>query len=83
VAFFTKPSILQVFIDAHRGTPQIPQGDCKMRKWVFWSTCALNRYLNQALGDPLGYQDSDIDVCGPGNIELHGDNQVEVTRNQK
>lgn len=30
-----------------------------------------DRYLSQALGLPLGIQDSDIDVCTPGTAELH------------
>ncbi|KKK18532.1 hypothetical protein AOCH_007283 [Aspergillus ochraceoroseus] len=42
-----------------------------LRKRIFWSAYALDRYLSQALGLPLGIQDSDIDVCAPGCPELH------------
>ncbi|KAL3478819.1 hypothetical protein BJX99DRAFT_269037 [Aspergillus californicus] len=42
-----------------------------LRKRIFWSAYALDRYLSQALGLPLGVQDSDIDVCPPGSPERH------------
>ncbi|KAL4780912.1 hypothetical protein BJX76DRAFT_350607 [Aspergillus varians] len=42
-----------------------------LRKRIFWSAYALDRYLSQALGLPLGVQDSDIDVCPPGSPEVH------------
>ncbi|OJJ04162.1 hypothetical protein ASPVEDRAFT_196268 [Aspergillus versicolor CBS 583.65] len=42
-----------------------------LRKRIFWSAYALDRYLSQALGLPLGVQDSDIDVCPPGSAEVH------------
>ncbi|KAL2820946.1 hypothetical protein BDW59DRAFT_174285 [Aspergillus cavernicola] len=42
-----------------------------LRKRIFWSAYALDRYLSQALGLPLGVQDSDIDVCPPGSPEIH------------
>ncbi|RDW93502.1 transcription factor domain-containing protein [Aspergillus mulundensis] len=42
-----------------------------LRKRIFWSAYALDRYLSQALGLPLGVQDSDIDVCPPGAPEAH------------
>ncbi|KAL4810795.1 fungal-specific transcription factor domain-containing protein [Aspergillus unguis] len=42
-----------------------------LRKRIFWSAYALDRYLSQALGLPLGVQDSDIDVCPPGCVEMH------------
>ncbi|KAL4768830.1 fungal-specific transcription factor domain-containing protein [Aspergillus nidulans var. acristatus] len=42
-----------------------------LRKRIFWSAYALDRYLSQALGLPLGVQDSDIDVCPPGTPEVH------------
>ncbi|KAL6234021.1 hypothetical protein BDW75DRAFT_241494 [Aspergillus navahoensis] len=44
---------------------------CHLRKRIFWSAYALDRYLSQALGLPLGVQDSDIDVCPPGAPEVH------------
>lgn len=31
----------------------------------------IDRYLSQALGHPLGIQDSDIDVCSLTSPELH------------
>lgn len=45
--------------------------DRQLRKRIFWSAYALDRYLSQALGLPLGIQDSDIDVCLPGGYEAH------------
>jgi hypothetical protein len=45
--------------------------DRDMRKRVIWSAYTLDRYTSQSLGHPLGIQDSDIDVCPPGKIELH------------
>ncbi|KAL4961287.1 uncharacterized protein BDV14DRAFT_192323 [Aspergillus stella-maris] len=42
-----------------------------LRKRIFWSAYALDRYLSQALGLPLGIQDSDVDVCPPGRPEVH------------
>ena len=50
---------------------QISRHDCEIRKRIFWSAYATDRYLSQALGHPLGMQDSDIDVCIPGTEELH------------
>ncbi|KAF2012938.1 hypothetical protein BU24DRAFT_465287 [Aaosphaeria arxii CBS 175.79] len=45
--------------------------DRDIRKRVFWSVYTLDRYISQSLGYPLGIQDSDIDVCLPGAVELH------------
>ena len=50
---------------------QISKYDCDIRKRIFWSAYATDRYLSQALGHPLGMQDSDLDVCIPGTEELH------------
>jgi hypothetical protein len=50
---------------------QLTKHDCDMRKRVFWCAYIADRYLSQALGLPLGIQDSDIDVCIPGTDELH------------
>lgn len=44
---------------------------CDMRKRVFWSIYVVDRFLSQALGHPLGIQDSDIDVCPLEGLELH------------
>ncbi|KIW37689.1 uncharacterized protein PV06_10323 [Exophiala oligosperma] len=51
--------------------PQLDPQECDLRKRVFWSAYVLDRYLSQALGHPLGFQDSDLDVCIPGTAELH------------
>ena len=51
--------------------PQVPPPECDLRKRIFWSAYVLDRYLSQALGHPLGFQDSDLDVCIPGTEELH------------
>ncbi|KAK9458440.1 hypothetical protein V1511DRAFT_43710 [Dipodascopsis uninucleata] len=36
---------------------------CDLRKRVYWSAYSLDRILSQSLGLPIGYQDSDCDVC--------------------
>ncbi len=51
--------------------PQLSQHDREMRKRMFWTAYAMDRYLSQALGHPLGIQDSDVDVCFLGAEELH------------
>ncbi|GKZ19013.1 hypothetical protein AbraCBS73388_002987 [Aspergillus brasiliensis] len=45
--------------------------DRQLRKRIFWCAYAIDRYLSQALGLPLGVQDSDIDVCSPNGSEIH------------
>ncbi|KAH7030182.1 hypothetical protein B0J12DRAFT_704276 [Macrophomina phaseolina] len=45
---------------------QLSDHERDMRKRIFWSAYVLDRYLSQGLGIPLGFQDSDIDVCMPG-----------------
>ncbi|RDW72175.1 hypothetical protein BP5796_08209 [Coleophoma crateriformis] len=50
---------------------KISAHDRDIRKRVFWSAYSLDRFLSQALGHPLGIQDSDIDVCHPGQQDLH------------
>ncbi|KAK1687505.1 hypothetical protein BDP55DRAFT_630698 [Colletotrichum godetiae] len=42
-----------------------------MRKRIFWSFYVLDRFISQSLGHPNGIQDSDIDVCPPGQRDLH------------
>lgn len=50
---------------------ELSSHDRQLRKRIFWSAYAIDRYLSQALGLPLGIQDSDIDVCAPGAHEVH------------
>jgi Fungal specific transcription factor domain len=50
---------------------QLNSHDCQLRKRIFCCFYAIDRYLSQALGLPLGIQDSDIDVCLPGVLERH------------
>ncbi|KAJ5244338.1 hypothetical protein N7489_004434 [Penicillium chrysogenum] len=50
---------------------QLSTHDRQLRKRVFWCAYAIDRYLSQALGLPLGIQDSDIDVCLPAAREMH------------
>ncbi|KAK9655655.1 hypothetical protein HCH54_000353 [Aspergillus fumigatus] len=45
--------------------------DRQLRKRIFWCAYAIDRYLSQALGLPLGIQDSDVDVCAPRAHEVH------------
>ncbi|KZL78385.1 Zn(II)2Cys6 transcription factor [Colletotrichum incanum] len=42
-----------------------------MRKRIFWSFYVLDRFVSQSLGHPNGIQDSDVDVCPPGDQDLH------------
>ncbi|KAL1854646.1 hypothetical protein Plec18170_004737 [Paecilomyces lecythidis] len=50
---------------------ELTSHDRQLRKRIFWSAYAIDRYLSQALGLPLGIQDSDVDVCLPGAHEVH------------
>lgn len=50
---------------------QLSSHDRQLRKRIFWCAYAIDRYLSQVLGLPLGIQDSDIDVCPPGVRETH------------
>ncbi|KAH6950904.1 hypothetical protein DER45DRAFT_579090 [Fusarium avenaceum] len=50
---------------------QLSTDECDIRKRLFWSIYVLDRYLSQALGHPLGIQDSDVDVCPLMGPELH------------
>lgn len=50
---------------------QLTSHDRRLRKRIFWCAYAVDRYLSQALGLPLGIQDSDLDVCLPGSPECH------------
>ncbi|KAJ5106450.1 hypothetical protein N7456_003125 [Penicillium angulare] len=50
---------------------QLSSHDRQLRKRIFWCAYAIDRYLSQALGLPLGVQDSDIDVCLPLSPEVH------------
>ncbi|KAI9150834.1 putative transcriptional regulatory protein [Paramyrothecium foliicola] len=51
--------------------PELSAEDCDIRKRLFWSVYVVDRFLSQALGHPLGIQDSDIDVCSLAGPELH------------
>lgn len=50
---------------------ELSSHDRQLRKRIFWCAYAIDRYLSQVLGLPLGIQDSDIDVCPPGVRETH------------
>ncbi|KAL1970662.1 hypothetical protein VTN77DRAFT_4306 [Rasamsonia byssochlamydoides] len=50
---------------------ELSSHDRHLRKRIFWCAYAIDRYLSQALGLPLGIQDSDLDVCLPGTPERH------------
>ncbi|RAH73414.1 transcription factor [Aspergillus aculeatinus CBS 121060] len=50
---------------------ELTSHDRQLRKRIFWSAYAIDRYLSQTLGLPLGIQDSDIDVCPPLASEIH------------
>lgn len=44
---------------------------CDMRKRIFWSAYVLDKSISQLLGHPSAIQDSHVDVCIPGLVELH------------
>lgn len=50
---------------------QLSNNDRNLRKRIFWSVYALDRYLSQALGLPVSMSDSDLDVCVPLAEEIH------------
>ncbi|KXL41452.1 hypothetical protein M433DRAFT_150383 [Acidomyces richmondensis BFW] len=50
---------------------QLSNNDRDLRKRIFWSVYALDRYLSQALGLPVSMSDSDLDVCVPLAEEIH------------
>jgi hypothetical protein len=50
---------------------ELSTDDREIRKRIFWSAYALDRFLSQALGLPLGIQDDDFDLCLPGVHEKH------------
>lgn len=55
---------------------ELSSEDCDIRKRLFWSIYVLDRFLSQALGHPLGIQDSDVDVCPLNKPELHHRNMA-------
>ena len=59
---------------------QLSSHDRQLRKRIFWCVYAIDRYLSQALGLPLGIQDSDIDVCLPAAAEIHSPHRVPECR---
>jgi hypothetical protein len=49
----------------------------ELRQRVFWSLYALDRFLCQSMGLPLGINDDDVDVCYP-MAEKHIDGQQDL-----
>ncbi|RYP47446.1 hypothetical protein DL768_006508 [Monosporascus sp. mg162] len=49
----------------------LSQETSDMRKRIFWSAYVLDRTISQLLGHPSAMQDSHVDVCIPGLVELH------------
>jgi hypothetical protein len=52
-------------------------GEKVMRQRVFWSLYALDRFICQSMGLPLGINDDDVDVCFPSD-EMHLEPQEEL-----
>ena len=50
---------------------ELSTGVGEIRKRIFWSTYALDRFLSQALGLPIGIQDDGFDLCLPEVHEMH------------
>lgn len=50
---------------------QLRDDSREVRKRIFWSSYVLDRYLAQALGHPVAFNNAEIDVCVPGLEELH------------
>lgn len=51
--------------------PQLSNEDRELRKRIFWSAYAMDRYLSQSLGIPVSLLDPEIDVCVSGRQEVH------------
>lgn len=49
----------------------------ELRQRIFWSSYAIDRFICQSMGLPLGINDDDLDVCFP-MAEQHMDGQHEV-----
>jgi hypothetical protein len=44
--------------------------DQQLRQRLFWSLYAIDRFICQSMGLPLGIADDDVDVCFP-TAEMH------------
>jgi hypothetical protein len=60
---------------ARYGTFSVAERELRQR--VFWSLYAIDRFLCQSMGLPLGINDDDVDVCYP-MAEKHADGQLEL-----
>jgi hypothetical protein len=56
--------------------PAFTSGARELRQRVFWSLYAIDRFICQSMGLPLGLHDDDIDVCFP-LAEHHQQTHVE------
>ena len=45
--------------------PSFSQSQRELRQRIFWSLYAIDRFICQSMGLPLGIHDDDIDVCYP------------------
>jgi hypothetical protein len=52
-------------------------GERVLRQRVFWSLYAIDRFVCQSMGLPLGINDDDVDVCFPTKEE-HVDNRQDL-----
>lgn len=59
--------------------PSFTASQQELRKRVFWSVYALDRFICQSMGLPLGLHDSDLDVCYPAT-EHHLETQYDSSK---
>ncbi|KAH8730711.1 fungal-specific transcription factor domain-containing protein [Phaeosphaeriaceae sp. PMI808] len=52
-------------------------GEKQIRRRIFWALYAVDRFICQSMGLPLGINDDDIDVCFPA-AEMHVEEQQEL-----
>jgi hypothetical protein len=52
-------------------------GEKQLRQRIFWSLYAIDRFICQSMGLPLGINDDDVDVCFP-TAESHVESQQEL-----
>jgi hypothetical protein len=59
---------MAVQLGLHRCSARFPaftSSESELRQRVFWSLYAIDRFICQSMGLPLGLHDDDIDVCFP------------------
>ncbi|RYF40621.1 MAG: fungal specific transcription factor domain-containing protein, partial [Cytophagaceae bacterium] len=55
--------------------------DKQLRQRVFWSLYAIDRFICQSMGLPLGVADDDVDVCFPSSEAHTNENDFNTGKN--